>query len=227
LSAADGVPRRADGRRNRQRVLEAAEALFAERGGCVRIEEVAERAGVGVGTVCRNFPTKEGLVAAVLEVMLDTLLDRARDALAEPDPARALESFVIAMAEVQSRHRILAEQMAADFELPGASSERRAELRAAMAEVMGRAQAAGLVRRDLGPLDLAMLIGGVASVAGRETELRDRYVRIVLDGLCPATPHPLPGRAVTVDEVGRILRPRRPGNPPSVPEAVGDTGAAR
>src|SRR5579883_2152468 len=62
-------PRRADAVRNRERVLEAAEQLFATEGLDVHIEQVAQRAGVGVGTVCRNFPTKDSLIDAVLTVM--------------------------------------------------------------------------------------------------------------------------------------------------------------
>ncbi|MDQ1454891.1 MAG: hypothetical protein QOH28_511, partial [Actinomycetota bacterium] len=60
-AGAGDAPRRADARRNRERVLAAAEAVFAESGVKAPVEEVARRAGVGVGTVCRNFPTKQAL----------------------------------------------------------------------------------------------------------------------------------------------------------------------
>src|SRR5215208_7228554 len=78
-------PMRADARRNRERVLAAAEEVFAEGGLRAQIDEVARRAGVGVGTVCRHFPTKHALVEAVLEAMYASLLEAAERAVAEPD----------------------------------------------------------------------------------------------------------------------------------------------
>ena len=81
-------PMRSDARRNRERVLAAAESVFSEMGLRAQIEEVARRAGVGVGTVCRHFPTKQALVEAVLEAMYESLLHDARRALqSSPTPA--------------------------------------------------------------------------------------------------------------------------------------------
>src|SRR6202162_6211579 len=80
-------PRRADAVRNRERVLAAAEAVFAESGLMAQVEEVARRAGVGVGTVCRHFPTKQALVEAVLTSMFEAVVEEAREALAGPGPA--------------------------------------------------------------------------------------------------------------------------------------------
>src|SRR5712664_2732243 len=86
-------PRRADARRNRERVLAAAEAVFAESGVKTPVEEVARRAGVGVGTVCRNFPTKQALIEAVVGAMYESLIQEVEVARADPDPARAFERF--------------------------------------------------------------------------------------------------------------------------------------
>jgi len=101
-------PRRADARRNRERVLAAAAELFAEEGSKVQIEQVAHRAGVGVGTVCRNFPTKVALVDAVVTQGCELLLDEAQAALGEPDAGAALRRYFVRMAELQARHRALA-----------------------------------------------------------------------------------------------------------------------
>ena len=98
-AGADG-PRRADARRNRERVLVAAEAVFAESGVKAPVEEVARRAGVGVGTVCRNFPTKQALIEAVVGAMYESLVDEIEAANAEPDPARAFERFVLGLPDV-------------------------------------------------------------------------------------------------------------------------------
>src|SRR5260370_752709 len=150
-------PMRADGVRNRQRVLEAAAELLAERGLKVQVEEIAQRAGVGVGTVCRHFTTKEGLIAAVLERMCEQLLEATRAALSDPDAGRAFTRFVTMMADFQARHRILAERMALTADLPTSTREIKGALRQAVAELVERAQNDGTVRSDIGPADMAML----------------------------------------------------------------------
>ena len=104
--------RRADARRNRERVLAAASDLLAESGLKAPMEEIARRAGVGVGTVCRNFPTKQAMVDAVLADLYETLLQDALDGLANPDAGEAFETFVVVLSAFQARHRALAEQMA-------------------------------------------------------------------------------------------------------------------
>ena len=198
-------PRRADARRNRALVLAAAEELFAEHGLKVQMGDVAQRAGVGVGTVCRNFPTKDALIRALLDDMLSSLLVEARAALAEPDAATALWAYVEAMADLQARSRGLAEQMSAQFEhdqLPV-----KLTLRRNVAAILRRAQDAGAVRRDIGPADLALLFCGIAQsavLAGHVGAVqRRRYLTIVLDGLRPAAPTPLPGRPLGWADLAR------------------------
>jgi AcrR family transcriptional regulator len=85
---------RADARRNRERVLTAASDVLAESGLRAPMEEIARRAGVGVGTVCRNFPTKQAMVDAVLADLYETLLQDALAGLVNPDPGAAFETFV-------------------------------------------------------------------------------------------------------------------------------------
>jgi AcrR family transcriptional regulator len=202
-------PMRADGRRNRQRVLEAAVALFADEGLRVPIEEVAQRAGVGVGTVCRHFPTKEALVEAALTGMCEELLDQAQLALTDPQPGRAFASFVNALADFQGQHRALAEEMASTIDLPTSTQQLKAELHAAVTELVERAQEAGAVRDDIGPADMAMLFAGIAhaaALAGVDPILRERYLAIVLDGLRPLEPTALPGRPLSFRELDQIRR---------------------
>jgi len=205
-------PQRADARRNRELVLAAAEAVFGESGLNGQIEEVARRAGVGVGTVCRNFPTKQALVDAVLTSMYETLLSRARDALDHDDPGEAFERFFVALPEFQSRHRVLGEQMAKELELPTSAEPIREELVRALAELVSRAQVAGAVRGDIGPADVSMLFAGVAhatALAGElEPMLRERYVRIILDGLRPKEASALPGRPLDFEQLRRIKQRR-------------------
>jgi AcrR family transcriptional regulator len=206
-------PLRADARRNRELVLAAAEAVFGESGLNGQIEEVARRAGVGVGTVCRNFPTKQALVEAVLTSMYESLLDRALEALDHPDAGEAFERFFVTFPEFQARHRALGEQMAKELELPTSAQPIREALVRALAELVSRAQAAGAVRADIGPADVSMLFAGVAhatAIAGElQPVLRERYVRIILDGLRPNDASELPGRPLDFAQLRRMKQRRR------------------
>jgi AcrR family transcriptional regulator len=201
-------PQRADARRNRERVLAAAEQLFAEQGLRVQMADVARRAGVGVGTVCRNFPTKEALITALLDDMLEPLVVASQLALADPDPAAGLRSYVEAMADMQARSRGLAEQMSAHYERDDQSVKH--SLRRNVAAILRRAQDTGAVRGDIGPADLALLFCGIAQSAVLAGDVgvtqRRRYLTVVLDGLKPAEPTALPGRPLGFGDLERARR---------------------
>jgi len=175
---------RADARRNRARVLEAADAVFAEAGLHAGIEEIAHRAGVGVGTVCRNFPTKEELVAEVLTVRAEALVNQAQSALADADPATAFEGFMIAAAASAARYRALAEEMAAQGDLPVREGLKE-EFQDALDRLVRHAQQAGVLRADVTSADIKLILSGLAQTAvtpGEESS-RERFLRVVLDGL--------------------------------------------
>lgn len=200
-------PRRADARRNRERVLTAAEAVFAQSGVKAPVEEVARRAGVGVGTVCRNFPTKRALIEAVVGAMYESLLAEVETASQDPDPARAFERFVMGLPKFQSRHKALADQMANETMAASSAGPKEQVLRA-ISDLVARAQAAGAIRADIGPGDVSMLFSGVAhatAVAGElQPVLRERFVRIILDGLRAEDPTALPGRPLDFTQLKRM-----------------------
>jgi AcrR family transcriptional regulator len=204
----DSRPRRADARRNRERVLAAAEAVFAESGLKGQVEEVARRAGVGVGTVCRNFPTKQDLVEAVLTSMYESLLEQALAALDHPDPAEAFEQFFVALPDFHARHRALGEQMANELELPTSAQPLRERLATALTDLVTRAQEVGAVRPDIGPADVSLLFAGIAhatALAGDvQPMLRERYVRIILDGMRPRVESQLPGKPLDFAQLRRM-----------------------
>ena len=199
---------RSDARRNRERVLVAAEDVFSEMGLRAQIEEVARRAGVGVGTVCRHFPTKQALVEAVLEATYESLLADARRALKQPDPGAAFHTFFYALSEFQARHLALAEHMATEIDLSAAAQSVRDALREAIDELVTRAQEAGAIRADIGSADVALLFSGVAhatALAGDlQPVLRRRYVALILDGLRPLEASPLPGRPLDFQQLRKI-----------------------
>jgi AcrR family transcriptional regulator len=203
---------RADARRNRELVLAAAEAVFAEMGLKAQVEEVARRAGVGVGTVCRHFPTKQALIEAVLEAMYESLLTDAEHALQQQDAGLAFESFFFALADFQTRHRALAESMATAIDLPASAQPTRDALRAAIGELVTRAQSAGAIRSDIGAADVSLLFSGVAhttAIAGElQPVLRQRYLTIILDGLRPTAASELPGKPLDFVQLDRIKKRR-------------------
>jgi AcrR family transcriptional regulator len=205
---------RSDARRNRERVLEAAEALFGEIGLKAQMDDVAERAGVGVGTVYRHFPTKSALLEAVMTVRGESMLRDIQAAASDPDPGTALRRYASAMADQQARNRALAEEMASEFDPPAVLERIKESLRQTVTELVTRAQAAGAIRSDIGPSDMAMLLSGIAHAVELAGDLgptlRRRYLTIVLDGLSPAHASPLPGRPLDFAELHRLVHKHRP-----------------
>src|ERR1700755_2866757 len=105
-------PLRADGARNRARVLETAYETFAAEGLSVPIDEIARRAGVGAGTVYRHFPTKESLFGAVVQDRLQQMVASRRHLLASSEPGEALSTFIKAMVTEGAADMSLAQAMA-------------------------------------------------------------------------------------------------------------------
>jgi AcrR family transcriptional regulator len=187
---------RADARRNRERVLDAARECFARSGLDAQVDEIASAAGVGVGTVYRHFPTKQALAEAIAAAHFDQLAANAREAIEDTDPWRAFSGFLRRSAQAQAGDRALAEVMAAEPEVMCDAANRRPDLHEALAELVKRAQAAGVLREDVVPADVPMLICGVgrATLAGSKgpTMSTRRYLEIVLDGLRAPGSGPLP-----------------------------------
>jgi AcrR family transcriptional regulator len=165
-----------------------------------------------VGTVCRNFPTKQDLVEAVLTSMYESLLEQALAALEQPDPADAFEAFFVALPDFHARHRALGEQMANELELPSSAQPLRDRLREALSEIVTRAQGVGAVRSDIGPADVSLLFAGIAhatALAGElQPALRERYVRIILDGMRPRVESELPGKPLDFAQLRRMKQRR-------------------
>ncbi len=178
---------RADAARNRQRVLAAAAQVFAERGLEASLDEVAHAAGVGVGTVYRRFPNKEALVDALFEDKVESLLVLAAEAAAFDDPWEGFVHFVEGALESQVCNRGLRDVLLrSDVGCAGASKVRDA-VTPILAEIIGRAQAAGRLRPDVVVNDVPMLVtmlGAVADYVGAgDADLWRRYMVLILDGL--------------------------------------------
>lgn len=178
-------PLRADARRNRASVLEAARAAFADAGLDAQMDDVAARSGLGVGTVYRHFPTKDALVEALVEERFLELERIAAEELERDDPWEAFSGFVWGAAELQATDRALTEIVAARPGVMAEIGQRHVTLELSVTELIDRAQAAGALRADVTFRDVPMLMCGVGRVI-QQTEGDDRwrrFVSIVLDGL--------------------------------------------
>ena len=177
---------RADARRNREKVLEAARERFALHGLETQMDDIARTAGVGVGTVYRHFPTKEDLLQALADDRFEGLAGVAREALEARDPWQGFVEFMTYSARVMAEDRALSEAM---DQLPGLcrSSAERVEMLALTGEVVARAQASGDLRPDLVPEDIPALVCGlgrtVRSEVERPTMSWQRFLEIMLAGL--------------------------------------------
>ena len=169
----DDRPLRADARRNRALLLEAAEAVFAARGVSAPTEEVARAAGVGVGTLFRHFPTKEALLEAVYRARLSRTSDELRDLGTAEDPGAALFGF-LADAVAHSATKVAVADALAEAGI----------------DVTASAQEAGAVRPDVGlPELIALLIGASRAAEHAGTDpVRTRIIGVILDGLRPVSP---------------------------------------
>ena len=177
---------RADARRNRKRVIEAARRCMARKGLDAQIEEIARAAGVGVGTVYRHFPTKDDLVEALAMARFERLAELGREALAASDPWRSFEDFMRASGRIQSEDRALSEVLTSRPETMSRAAESVGIL-GLVAELMRRGQTAGKIRPDADPRDVPMLMCALAGTYRNPHTNPERYIGIVLDGL-RATP---------------------------------------
>jgi AcrR family transcriptional regulator len=183
--AAAEPPLRADARRNRQRILDAARDAFAEAGRAVPLDEIAARAGVGPGTVYRHFPTKEVLFQTVVAARVDDLLADAHRLGADDDPGDAFFRFLARLGAEGAAKRDTSDAIA----IPGPL---RTTLHEAIAVLLKRAQAAGAVRLGITASDLIVILKGLLAAIHEKTEPGEadpdqatRLLAVLIDGLRP------------------------------------------
>lgn len=177
---------RADARRNRAAVIEAAKQLFADQGLDAQMPDVAKAANVGVGTVYRHFPTKDHLVAALVAERFDRLADRAREDLEASDAWEGFCDLIRFAAEIQADDRGLCEVIGSRPDLMETAAF-DVELPELCDRLVKRAQRSGQLRRDLEWEDIPMIacgLGGVTQTTPIPSIGRwPRLVEIILDGL--------------------------------------------
>lgn len=209
-------PLRADAERNRQRILEAAKTLFADRGVDVSVEEIAAAAGVGIGTFYRRFPDRESLVEAVFTTKLEGIVAAAHAALEIEDPGEAFRTFVLTVARMHARDRGLkAVTLSSDRGHEQVAAFRNA-IQPLAQQLLERAQAAGAVREDLSTLDIPMLYQAVSAIVDRTCgvapEYFERTLTLLVDGLARerSAPTPMPAPPLEPEQFVTIMSRHRP-----------------
>jgi AcrR family transcriptional regulator len=213
---AEEKPLRADAERNRRRLLEVAAAMFSERGLDVGVGEIAERAGVGRGTLFRNFASKEDLIAAIVVERMNEVAADGRALLEDEDPAGALFGF---LEEMAGRHQQVDRAL---FEAVTDAFMANDEIRAAYAAVietvgllLERAQSTGAVRADVSAIDVVMLVKGACQAATSfqmiDPEIGGRQLDLMRAALsAPAATRPLRGSTPSFEDLERAFPSSEP-----------------
>jgi AcrR family transcriptional regulator len=216
----DGTDRtlRKDAERNRQRLLTAAGELFAERGLDITLHDIADRAGVGVGTAYRRFANKEEVIDAYFERKLDEVAQLAEEALHDPDPWNGLVTYLEQVSALQMEDRGLMQI----FRNPARGQQQVAQASARIAPlilaIVERAREHGTLRPDFQGTDLPMIQLSLTTLMDAtrafEPSLYRRYLAIFLDGMRGdrGPTSELPVEALSVEDAGQAFRD--PGDPP-------------
>lgn len=180
-------PLRRDAERNRQRILEAARDAFAEDGLCVTLDEIARRAGVGVGTVYRRFPDKEQLIDALFEDQMGEFVALAEACLSDEEPWDGLVRFLERACASHACDRGFKEVALSGSHGRERVARARELVFPVVMRLVARAQADGSMRADVAATDLPLLqlMLGALSECTRDVEpdVWRRYLTIVTDGL--------------------------------------------
>jgi AcrR family transcriptional regulator len=187
---------RADAQRNRERIIDAAREVFAEQGLDASLNEVARRAGVGVATLFRRFPTREDLITATFADPMAEYAALIETALADPDPWHGFCGYVRAVCSMQAGDRGFTDVLTQSFPTAKEFEARRDHAFRRFTELITRAKQAGGLREDFVAEDLPMLLmanaGVVAATAGAAPETSPRLVEYLIQAFSAPAIGPLP-----------------------------------
>ncbi|QQM39695.1 TetR/AcrR family transcriptional regulator [Streptomyces liliifuscus] len=172
-------PHRKDAARNYDALLTAAREAFTEHGAEASLEDVARRAGVGIGTLYRNFPTRRHLFESVYADEVIALC-RVAEEVAELEPWEALTTWLDRFADYMVTKRAVREALNDESEIFTACRE---SMYAAGGPLFERAQRAGAARTDMDFVDLLRMVAGITATAFDDDAQRDRVLAVALDGV--------------------------------------------
>jgi AcrR family transcriptional regulator len=199
-------PLRKDAARNRQLLLDAAAAVFAEHGLEAGVEEVARAAGVGIGTLYRRFPTKDALVAALVHDVMTTMLRLAQNATGQAG-GTGLEHFLEAASSYQAAHRGCLPRL---WNV-GTEHESVQEIRRLIAALLTDAKENGRIRDEIASADLTIILwsirGVIETTSGAAPDAWRRHLDILVAGLRPAA-EPLAYPPLSQDQLDQVIAQR-------------------
>jgi AcrR family transcriptional regulator len=193
----DGPPKlRADAQLNRDRILDAAAELFADRGISVPLDEVARHAGVGVATLYRRFPTRADLAAATFERNISRYTEAVDRALADPHPWQGFRGLAFELCEMQATDAGLRELLTTAFPASSVIEQRTGEAVEKLRALISRAQADGSLRPDLAVADVVVMLlanaGVVSATSDSAPEAWRRFAALMVDAYSAVPQTPLP-----------------------------------
>jgi AcrR family transcriptional regulator len=176
-------PKRADARRNYEKILAAAREAFAAGGEATSLEEIARRAEVGIGTLYRNFPNRQALLEALYLDEVEEVCRSARE-LEAADPWQALETWFERFIAYVATKRALAHELLNYMDVDAPLFQTcRTSLYSAGGPLLRRAQEAGAVRPDVSFPEIMQMVMGIAKIPTTDAAQTERMIRVVLDGL--------------------------------------------
>jgi AcrR family transcriptional regulator len=205
---------RADAERNRERVLDAARAVFAEQGLDASTNEVARRAGVGVATLFRRFPTRDDLVGAVFADKMHAYAAAVDEALANPDPWSGFCDYIEAMCRMQAEDRGFADVLTLTFPTAKALEAERNKSAKALEVLINRAKATGKLRDDFAHQDVPLILmanaGVVTATHNAAPEAWRRIVGYLIQSFVASAAQPLPEPPTRTQVYRALMRLNNP-----------------
>jgi AcrR family transcriptional regulator len=174
---------RADAKRNRDKLLNVAHRVFTTEGISVSMDEIARRAGVGVGTVYRHFPTKEDLFGAVIVSHKARLIEEANQLLYHDDPGEAFFHYFARIIRDGIANKAITDALVSSLNIDAGRSEVARDFWRGIDNLLARAQQSGSVRADARFEDIKVLLIGILQATGDGGTFPDRVVSILCDGL--------------------------------------------
>ena len=198
------MPQRRDAARNRALLVAAGREVFAEQGADASLEEIARRAGVGIGTLYRHFPSREALVEVIYEEHIDAVLVAAEQAVAEDDAWSGLVGYLEHVLDLQARNLALRSVFIRHPAGEGVT-KRRKQIVPLLDRLLARGREQGVLRDDLTVADLSLALWSFTPVfeatAGIAPQAWRRHLRILLDGMRPAAATPQEVRPLTARQL--------------------------
>ena len=200
---------RRDAERNRRQIVSAAREVFAARGLDAPLEAVARRAGVGIATLYRRFPTRQALIEEVFRTRLEQMVKAAQEALAMEDAWEGFSTLILRLRALQAEDCGVRDVLRMTFPTARSLEETRARGYALFTQLIGRAMEQGSLRDDFSPEDLVYLLiangAFVAATSKMKPTVWKRCVALFLDGCRADRAHGLPEPPLTGDQMFRAM----------------------